>query len=213
MRLICPSCHAEHALEALLVREAEARAVVQLLERGLPFGALAMRYIALFRPAKRRLGLERMAALVEELLPDLQRGAIARKGRDWPMSDERWRAGLEAVLAARDKGTLTLPLTSHGYLYEVLCALADKAEARAEAETEADRRNRRTAGAQAPMPAAAGAVLAAGDAEAPPPREPRAPQGPSRAALAIQAHIKAAQEARARALQGPDAGAQGEGTP
>lgn len=148
MRVSCPSCNAEMSLELLLGREADARAVAALLERELPLGELMLRYVALFRPPKRRLGLARMVALVNELLPDVERGAIARKGRDWAAPREAWKTAMETVLAKRDKGTLVLPLTSHGLLLEVLCGLAEKGEARAETEREKARRQARPAGAE-----------------------------------------------------------------
>lgn len=187
MRVTCPGCHAEHALEVLIGREAEARAVAQLLERGLPFGGLVLRYIALFRPGKRRLGLDRMAALITELLPDIERRAITRKGRDWAAPVDVWQASIEAVLAARDKGTLTLPLTSHGYLYEVICAQADKAEAAAERQTEEERRNHRRAGTAPAVPASVASVI---NADPPAPTVPP-PSGPSKAALRIKAEMVA----------------------
>jgi hypothetical protein len=192
MRVTCPSCQAEHALEALLTREAEARAVASVLERGVPFGALLLRYIALFRPGKRRLGLERMASLIEELLPDLQRGAITRKGREWAASPEVWRASFEAVLAARDKGSLTLPLTSHGYLFEIVCAQVDKAEAASEREREAERRNRGGPAPSAPQ-APMGVMSVISTGHVPRPYGP----GPSRAALKLQQQIAEARQARA----------------
>lgn len=195
MRAACPACNAEFALDALLTSEAERRAVAALLEHGLPFGAQVMRYISLFRPAKRRLGMERMASLVQELLPDIQRGAITRKGRDWPVTPELWRAAFDAVLAARDKGTLTLPLTSHGYLLEILCAQADKAEAVAERAREGERRNR---GGQAPD-AAQGAVSVAAQVNAlvtAPPPPPAYAAGPSRAARLLREQIARAQAER-----------------
>lgn len=163
MRLTCPACHAEQSLDAALGREADARAVAALVERSVPFGAALVRYIGLFRPAKRRLGMDRMVSLVMELLPDIERGAIARKGRDWPVTPALWLGAFDQMLAARDKGTLTLPLTSHGYLYEVLCGLADKAEAAAERDQETERRQRREAGPAlaeaAPVAAVVGTVL------------------------------------------------------
>lgn len=187
MRLTCPACHAEQSLDAALGREADARAVAALVERSVPLGAALVRYIALFRPSKRRLGMDRMVALVMELLPDIERGAIARKGRDWPVTAELWRAAFDQVLAARDKGSLTLPLGSHGYLYEVLCALADKAEAVAERQQEDQRRQRREAGQvqseAMPLNQAVGAAL---------PMATRAP------APASPEAIRAAREAAAR---------------
>lgn len=167
MRLTCPACHAEASLEVLLGREVDARAVAALLERNLPLGELVVRYIALFRPGQRRLGLARMTALVTELLPDLERAAITRKGRDWPAPQEAWQAALETVLAKRDKGALTLPLTGHGLLYEVLCSVSEKAEAVAEREREAGLRSRRGGGGPAPRAVASAMEQALAPAPAP----------------------------------------------
>ena len=142
MRLSCPACQAETSLDVLIGREADARALGELLAANLPLGGLVVSYLALFRPPKRRLSIARALGLFAELQADVQRGAINRKGRDWPAPAAVWRAAIEQVLAARDRGTLTTPLTSHGYLYEVVAGLADKAEGLAEREAEAARRSR-----------------------------------------------------------------------
>lgn len=166
MRLTCPACHAETTLDVLVGREADARAVSAFLARHLDIGDALVQYVALFRPPKRRLGLARMCALIEELMPDIERGAIARKGRDWPVTPQLWRTAIHQVLLNRDKGMLKLPLTGHGYLYEVLQGLSDKAEAAAERHREAELRSRpHEAGPDKLQPAAA--VSAAIEADRP----------------------------------------------
>jgi hypothetical protein len=188
MRVSCPACNAELSLDVLLAHE-EARAAMGRLVQS-TMGSLVLRYLALFRPTKRRLSIERTVSLLLELLPDMERNAITRKGRDWPVTAETWRAGFEQVLANRDKGSLTPPLTSHGYLYEVLVALADKVEAKAERETEASRRSGSSVGG---APASLGQVIADMDraVERTQQAVERLAQGPSRAALAIKAEIAA----------------------
>lgn len=200
MRVTCPACHAESSLEVLVGREADARAVSAFLARNLPLGDALVQYVALFRPAKRRLGLARMVALIEELMVDIERGAIARKGRDWPAPPQAWRIAIAQVLLNRDKGTLTLPLTGHGYLYEVLQGLADKAEAAAERDTDAQRRSRAHTAGPAPLPAPATALHT-------PPPPPAYAAGPSRAARAMRAQIDAyrARRAQLQAADGMDA--------
>lgn len=191
MRVSCPACNAELSLDVLLAHE-EARAAMGRLVQS-TMGSLVLRYLALFRPTKRRLTIERTVSLLLELLPDMERNAITRKGRDWPVSAETWRAGFEQVLANRDKGSLTPPLTSHGYLYEVLVALADKVEAKAERETEAGRRSRSGSG-HAGGPSPLDAAMAGLDRVMDLTNEAIAlvePKGPSRAALAIKAEIAA----------------------
>ena len=201
MRLSCPACNAEMSLEVALGREADARALAEFVERNVALGATMVRYIALFRPDKRRLSLARTVALFMELAPDIERGAVTRKGRDWPAPLQVWRAAIEQVLGNRDKGTLTLPLASHGYLYEVIVGLADKAEGLVEREREDQRRQAgRSDGAG---PAHAVAAIAAG-ALAPPPYDPA--KGPSRAARELHERIAAAQR-RHTATPSDEAGA------
>jgi hypothetical protein len=149
MRVACPSCHALLELDVLLQHEAARVAVARLASVSLPFGALTMQYLALFRPEHRGLSMDRVARLIMELVPDIERRTITRNGREWDADVEAWRAALRVVLDKRDKGALRLPLTSHGLLYEVIAGLADKHEARAEAQNEQQRRQERRAGAQA----------------------------------------------------------------
>lgn len=139
----CPACGAEMSLDVCLSHEALRRATFDLLTLSLPLGALVMRYIALFKPPKNRLSPDRMAKLVQQLLPDMQRNGITHKGRDWHMPMSGWRAGLEAMLekAAADK--LSLPLDNHQYLYTVLAGMADKVEAVEEHANEEQRRTQR----------------------------------------------------------------------
>lgn len=176
-------------LDVLLAHDESRRALATLARLSVPLGVHVLRYLALFRPGKRQMSHARVVALIEELLPDLQRGAIARNGRDWAAPLEAWQAAIETVLAARDKGALTLPLKSHGYLYEVIAGMADKQEAQAERETEAGRRGRAHAGGAEPVAAALATVLHT----APP--SPPAYTGPSPYARKVAAEL-AARKAR-----------------
>jgi len=137
----CPACGAEMTMDVVFAHDELRRAMHEVMLISLPLATLVLRYLGLFRPAKNRLSPSRMAKLAGQLLPDLQRGAITHRGRDWTMPLDGWRAGLEAMLekAAADK--LTLPLENHNYLYTVLVGLADKVEAVAEAQRETERRS------------------------------------------------------------------------
>lgn len=196
MRVSCPSCNAESSLEVLLGREADVRALAAFIERHVSFGEQLVRYAALFRPAKRRLGIARLVQLLGEVLPDIERGAITRKGREWAAPREAWKAGIDAIFAKRDKGTLTLPLTNHGLLLEIICSGAEQLEARAEVQREEDRRNRRASGARDPGPrnlADIAETLADSAGSAPRVVIPTY-TGPSKAALALQAQIAATRQ-------------------
>lgn len=142
MKVTCPSCGAEMSLDVLLAHQDSAQAFARLVAVGLPLGKLVLQYLRLFNPATRRMAHSRLAALVEELLPDMQRGAITRNGREWAAPRPVWEQALARMLETRDAGKLTLPLKSHGYLYEVIAGLADKVEAGAERDTDAQRRSR-----------------------------------------------------------------------
>lgn len=195
MRLTCSACQAEQSLEAMVGREADARALAAFIEANVPLGAVLVRYIGLFRPAKRRLSLARTVALFDELQPDLVRGAITRKGRDWSAPPEVWRAAIDQVLANRDKGALTLPLTGHGYLYEVILGMADKAEGLAErAHIDQARGRAPAAGPVAGALAVAAALATPAAPAAPPPYDPA--KGPSRAAREAKARMEAGMRAR-----------------
>lgn len=131
------------SLDVALTHEELRRAMHDLLLISLPLGSLVMRYVNLFRPAKNRLSGDRMARLVGELVPDIQRSAITHRGREWAMPIDGWKTGLETMLERASNGKLDLPLDSHAYLYTVLAGLAEKVEAQAEAEREAERRHGR----------------------------------------------------------------------
>jgi hypothetical protein len=197
VRVSCPSCNAELSLDVLLAHDEARAAMARLAAASLPapISAPVLRYLALFRPTKRRLSIDRMTTLLLELLPDIERQAVTRKGRDWATTPEMWSAAIEQMLANRDAGKLTLPLTSHGYLHEVLVGLADKAEAVRERETETARRDRtgevRINGVE--VRALAEALLPRAASPVPP------PAGPSRYAQQLKAEIEAR---KAREQQG-----------
>jgi hypothetical protein len=193
MRVKCPSCNAEMDLDVLLAHEEGRHVLAQLLAQGVPMGALLLRYVGLFRPGKRALAMSRTLALLAELWPDMQRGAISRKGREWPTTPAQWQQAIELVLQARDKGTLTPPLTGHGYLYEVLLDLVNKTEGQAEREREQQGRSRAHVGGPVTVDAllSAGAYALAPATSAPPVVATPVHTGPSAAARKIQAEIAA----------------------
>lgn len=201
MRLSCPACQASFSLDVALAREADAEAVAALLDGQLvpELRGLLVRYLALFRPGKNQLGIQRAVRLAGELLPDIRRGAITRKGREWAAPMAVWRAALEHVLAMRDKGSITLPLAGHGYLHEVISGLADKAEALQERELEAAARQRAPLPMHPQHPQHAHQVAQALVATPPPPPPYDLTKGPSRTALELKARISAARAAKTAA--------------
>ncbi len=139
MQLTCPCCFARVAIEAALTDDAARQAVAVALKMPAPLGDLTLRYLALFRPAKRALSWDRAARLLNELLEPIQAGRVERHGRTWAAPLDAWREAFEQMLARRDK--LSLPLASHGYLFEIVAGGASKIEARTEAESEKKKRH------------------------------------------------------------------------
>lgn len=193
----CTVCGAEEGLDALLHRmiddDTVRRLIAQVVNDSLPLGALVLRYLRLHKPARQRLRMKIVAQLLAELVPDITRGRIERSGRSWVCDGDGWKAALQAVFDAQDKGTLGLPLQGNGYLYQVLMNMADKTEAVAEKQTDAVRRGRgHTAGAQ-PVGAVLDQLLDQAPAAPPPvaaaPRPPAGPKVESPTVRAMKAHI------------------------
>lgn len=120
MRTRCPSCGATLSLDALIAHDAAREALAAAFKLSGLLGSALVRYLALFRPESRELTMDRVARLVGELLPDLQAQRISRNGQVCDAPLEAWVWAIEQALGARDAGRLTLPLKSHGWLYEVI---------------------------------------------------------------------------------------------
>ena len=120
----------------LFVHEETHRAFARLAAVSMPLGAQVLRYCTLFAPPKTRLTLPKQVKLLLQLLPDLERGAIAFKGRDWAAPLPAWALGMEQMLQARDAGRLALPMFGHGYLYAILAGMADKQEGKVEQQSD-----------------------------------------------------------------------------
>jgi hypothetical protein len=140
--ITCPACGASFDIVVAFQSEEDRAAFDRLAASVTPLKARLMHYIALHRTAKHQLKQRKQAALLLQLLPDLERQAITWKGRDWPAPLTAWTQAIDQMLERRDAGTLELPLKGHGYLYAVLAGMADKHEAAQEAKREEDARLR-----------------------------------------------------------------------
>ena len=178
MVVTCPCCFARFAIEAALTDDDARRAVAAALKMPAPLGELVLRYIGLFRPAKRALAWDRAAALIDALLLPIQAGRVERHGRVWAAPLDAWRAALTEMLDRRDK--LQLPLKSHGYLFEIVTAQANKTEARIEQDAEDQKHRRAHRDSGTPVPA--GEVL---QRMSEPPKK-----GPPRDLDKIESHLR-----------------------
>lgn len=135
MKTACPACGAAFSLDTLLGNEGAREAVMAALAMPAPIGKLLVQYLGLFRPAQRQLSFDRVASLLNELLPLIAAASIQRSGRTWSAPQEYWAMALNEIIAKRDN--LTLPLKSHGYLLAIIEGYSNKAEGKKEAQTEA----------------------------------------------------------------------------
>jgi hypothetical protein len=120
MKTRCPNCGAVMSLDALMTHDAAREALALVFALSGPLGSAVTRYIGLFRPAQRELSLDRVAKLLREIVPDMQAQRIERGGQVYPAPPEAWVWAIGQALEARDTGRLKLPLTGHGWLYEVI---------------------------------------------------------------------------------------------
>lgn len=161
MLTTCPACGARASLEILIQDDVARDCIATALTGAGELGALIVRYLALFRPARRALTWDRVGAILGEIMPAIAAAKIERRGRTWAAPREAWIGALTQMLANRER--LQLPLKSNGYLYEIMIASADQAEGRAEARRESERQHAaasRGKAEQTPMPEAVREKLA-----------------------------------------------------
>lgn len=120
MIIKCPSCGAQHSLDAIVADRAAADALTSALRMAGGVGEAMLRYLALHRPAKSALSFPRVARLLGELLPDVQAQRIERNGQVFDAPPAAWAWAVDQMIARRDAGQLSTPLKSHGYLYEII---------------------------------------------------------------------------------------------
>lgn len=152
MQVTCAACGATTSLDVLLQHEEARAAVAAAMQVSAPLAALLIRYLGLFRPAKRQLTMDRVARLLNELLPHLQAARIERNGKHYAAPVDTWKAALEQMLATREG--LRLPLKNHAYLYSVIAGMAERWEAGEEQKVEQARRYAPNAGHREPQGAA-----------------------------------------------------------
>lgn len=136
-RLVCPCCQAEFPLAAAM-NDVAARQSVARAFKLTPFGDVLLAYVGLFKPAQRALSMMRLTKMLDELLADIKTGQIERNGRAYAAPQGYWQQAIEQMLASRDK--LSLPLKSHGYLYEIILGYSNQAAAKAEKQSEQGRK-------------------------------------------------------------------------
>lgn len=154
MHVCCPCCGTEFPIEAGFAEGDGKRLAAVFAELDPAIGRAALPYLRLFKPPKTALRMSRAAAIARELADLVATGSVCRDERGGvrrPATATHWVAGIEQMLAQRDR--LELPLGNHNYLRTVVFGLADKADADAERSREkAAQQGRGTGRAVAPPP-------------------------------------------------------------
>ena len=138
--LSCPVCGAEFDLAVLFKSEESRKTFERLTASCSPLRDRLAQYAALAKPPKHKLGTDKSLRIIKTMLPDIERGAITWKGRDWAAPLSAWAQAIDQMLAQRDAGRLELPMKGHGYLFAVLAGMADKYEHQAEQQREQELR-------------------------------------------------------------------------
>lgn len=120
MKTRCPSCGATASLDVLVGHDDARNALQAAFNSNGKLGRALVSYLALFRSKTRDLSFDRVATLMNEIQPDIDRGEIRRDRVDYPAPIAAWLWAIEQTIKARDDGKLSLPLTKHGYLYAVI---------------------------------------------------------------------------------------------
>ena len=189
--LSCPVCGAEFDLAVLFKSEESRKTFERLTASCSPLRDRLAQYAALAKPPKHKLGTDKSLRIIKTMLPDIERGAITWKGRDWAAPLSAWAQAIDQMLAQRDAGRLELPMKGHGYLYAILAGMADRFEGQAEQQREQElRTGPRAATANGPK-SVADLVRAPAPAAAPrqAPAAP-APAGVSPMVRAMRAEIE-----------------------
>lgn len=135
MNLVCPACGAQFSAE-IMANDAEAReAMAAIAAMPAEIAHVILPYLALFRPAKRRLSWGKAKRLLEEIRELMASGKVGKGVDVRPCSPGRWA---KAMAQMQDqKETIRRPLTSHAYLISVAYGLAEQAAAEEEMRAEA----------------------------------------------------------------------------
>ena len=138
--LSCPVCGAEFDLAVLFKSEESRKTFERLTASCSPLRDRLAQYAALAKPPKHKLDTDKVLRIIATLLPDIERGAITWKGREWAAPLSAWAQAIDQMLDRRNAGTLELPMKGHGYLFAILAGMADKFEGQAEQQREQELR-------------------------------------------------------------------------
>ena len=135
--LTCPACGASMSLEIALGHQGARQALMAMANlhpSGSRLQLLSLRYVGLFAPAKQKMRLDRVAAVLEELHALFAPGTVEFDGITHPAPLPYWMDAMEAMLARQTE--MELPLRNHNYLRKVVSGNLKREAAQAERKRE-----------------------------------------------------------------------------
>lgn len=116
----CPDCGTKRPLSDYLADADNRAALAAALSVPAPLARLIISYLELHSPPARAVSTGKLRRLLVELAELISAGTVTRKRETRVAPLAAWQHGLETLLAQRDAGTLSLPLSGHGYLCEII---------------------------------------------------------------------------------------------
>lgn len=138
LKATCPECGMSGDMAAFVTQGEHNQALAAALEMPALLSSRVIRYLGLFRPKSRALASAKSARLLSELKDVINSGVIERKGitREAPLTV--WVTALDQLL---ERPPSNLPLSTHGYLYEVVANCAERHAGDAEKQREEQARS------------------------------------------------------------------------
>lgn len=129
----CPNCGTKAPLDHFVIEPKYKQALAAAFATPAPLADLVLPYLGLFAPPTgRAINANKLTRIVAEFAELTGTGRVIRNRVTHAAPPALWCEGIEATLAARDAGTLVLPLGDHNYLAEIVWRLAAKAAATGE---------------------------------------------------------------------------------
>lgn len=119
--ITCPNCGTAMPLEVAIGHQGARDALIALANlhpSASRLQMLALRYVGLFAPARQKMRLDRVAAVLAELQALLSTGQVEWDGITYAAPLPYWMDAIEAMLARQ--GEMELPLRNHNYLRKVV---------------------------------------------------------------------------------------------
>lgn len=138
----CPECGLHGDITLFLDGPDLAKGYAAALLIPSPLASRVQRYLRLFSPPRKVLAQRKAARLLEDLAGAIQAGQVTRKGQTWAAPLAVWAAALDEML---ESPPAKLPLTTHGYLLDVVASTAAKGVSTAERQRETQARQGSTA--------------------------------------------------------------------